>query len=84
MKLTFEQIRQYTLKEYIRGMRKSDERDNYKQAFNECDDVKQLLSLLDELGFDAHHSEGYEYIFDAIIKNNNKGYGKFKRTIRSL
>jgi len=62
-KLTFQQIREATKNQYLVIPIIMD----IAKEFDACENIEQLLNLLDELGFNRNY-EGYEFILEAIME----------------
>jgi len=62
-KLTFQQIREATKNQYLVIPTVVD----IAKEFDACENIEQLLNLLDELGFNRNY-EGYDFILSAIME----------------
>jgi hypothetical protein len=66
--ITFEQLKQACVKNYIEGTEDLDDYD-YRETtdgINEAEDIDDLINMLDGLGFNGY--EAYDFIFDSILK----------------
>jgi len=66
--ITFEQLKQACVKNYIEGTEDLDDYD-YRETIdgiNEAEDIDDLINMLDGLGFNGY--EAYDFIFNSILK----------------
>jgi len=66
--ITFEQLKQACVKNYIEGIEDLDDYD-YRETIdgiNEAEDIDDLINMLDGLGFNGY--EAYDFIFNSILK----------------
>lgn len=78
--ITFNEVREIVKDSYLDFRKELDsEEENFDEIendFNDCENMDDLLDLLDDAGWDRHRGEAHDYILDCLMNNDKIIYKK--------